>query len=109
MITIKYKDFTILIGETQKDNQSILDDAGPDDYWVHVSDYSSAHGLVQNPDGVRISPKILKQCCHLVKQKTNKCKSMKKLKFDVTKIKHLTMTDTPGQVHVELLMRNIYI
>ena len=45
----------------------------------------------------------------MVKQKSSKCKSMQKLQFDVTKIKHLEPTSVPGKVVVRKILRNINV
>ena len=78
-------------------------------YWVHISDFPSAHAIVKPLSIGKFPMKPIKQACLMVKQKNNKCKSMQKLKFDITKIKHIGLTHVPGQVIVHKILRNIDI
>ena len=107
MITLTHQSYEILIGENKEENDCLVKTSAPDDYWIHVADYSSAHGVILNPSGKRIPLTVIKKVCLAIKQKSNKCKSIQKLKFDVTKIKHLTPTTNTGEVIVETLLKEV--
>ena len=98
MIETIIDEYIVKIGENQKENDLLVKKSAPNDYWLHISDYSSAHGVIQNPNNERINNKIIKKVCMLIKMKSNKCKSIHNLKFSVTKIKNLTTTKVEGQV-----------
>jgi predicted ribosome quality control (RQC) complex YloA/Tae2 family protein len=98
MLEIQFEGYTILIGENQKENDQLVKTSDPDDYWVHISGYSSAHGIIKNPNKERIGIKPIKRACCIVKSKSSKCKSMKNVAFDYTKIKNVIPSDIAGQV-----------
>jgi predicted ribosome quality control (RQC) complex YloA/Tae2 family protein len=106
-------DLTILIGENAIENdylvKTAIEEDRYNDYWIHVSNYSSAHCLILNPNNKRISQKILKFCCVQLKINNNKCKSVKNLEFDISKIKHIKTTNVPGCVNVEKIIKNVKI
>lgn len=109
MIEIKYEGYKIIIGENQKENDTLVKTSDPDDYWVHISGYSSAHGIIKNPNKERMDIKPIKRACLLIKSKSTKCKSMKNLQFDVAKIKNVMPTDIEGQVIISELSKKITI
>ncbi len=47
-----------IIGKNQNHNQELLDNAKPNDYWLHLSDYPSPHAIIKNPTEKRIHHKI---------------------------------------------------
>ena len=105
--------FDILIGECATENDALVktahDQHRDNDYWIHISDYPSAHCLILNPTNERVSHKVLKFCCLQLKINSNKCKRINNLEFDVSKIKHIKTTETPGCVEVEKIIKNIRI
>jgi len=109
MIEISMNEFTILVGSNSRENDVLVKESDPEDYWIHISDFPSAHAIVKPQLTGRFPLSPIKQACLLVKQKNNKCKTMRKLKFDITKIKHIRPTTVPGQVVVQKILRNINI
>jgi len=109
MIEIEYEGYTIIIGENQKENDTLVKTSEPDDYWVHISGYSSAHGIIKNPNKERLDIKPIKRACLLIKSKSTKCKSIKNLQFDVAKIKNVIPTDIEGQVIIKEFCKKITI
>jgi predicted ribosome quality control (RQC) complex YloA/Tae2 family protein len=101
--------FTILVGNNSRENDILVRESAAEDYWVHISDFPSAHAIVKVQTAGKFPLKPIKQACLMVKQKSNKCKSMQKLKFDITKIKHIEPTTIAGQVVVKKVLRNINI
>ena len=102
-------EFTILVGSNRKENDTLVRESDPEDYWIHISDFPSAHAIVKVQSVGKFPLKPIKQACIMIKQKSNKCKSMQKLKFDITKIKHINPTTVPGQVDAQKILRNINI
>ena len=102
-------EFTILVGSNRKENDTLVRESDPEDYWIHISDFPSAHAIVKVQSVGKFPLKPIKQACLIVKQKNNKCKTMRKLKFDITKIKHIKPTTVPGQVDIHKILRNINI
>ena len=101
--------FTISVGGNSDDNDTLVRQSEPEDYWVHISDFPSAHAVIKPRTAGKFPLRPIKKACLMVKQKSSKCKSMQKLQFDVTKIKHLEPTSVPGKVVVRKLLRNINV
>jgi predicted ribosome quality control (RQC) complex YloA/Tae2 family protein len=48
--TVRIDDREILIGKGARENDELtFDVAGPEDFWLHVADYSGSHVVVRNP------------------------------------------------------------
>jgi|TARA_R110002073_G_scaffold47550_1_gene128777 predicted ribosome quality control (RQC) complex YloA/Tae2 family protein len=90
--------FTILIGQNAHENDELVRNSEPNDWWLHISRGSSAHGVIKNPNNSRVPHKILKYCCRNIKHFNN---AGKKIEFDVTKIKNVIPTDIPGRVNLK--------
>ena len=109
MIETRMDEFTILVGSNSKENDALVRESNPEDYWIHISDFPSAHAIVKVQSAGKFPLKPIKQACVMIKQRSNKCKSMRKLKFDITRIKNIEPTDVLGQVIVQKVLRNISI
>jgi len=108
MIVVLFQDYTIQIGKSKKENDKLITDASENDYWLHLSDYPSGHGIIQNPFNQKIPRKVLKHACVLIKQHS-KYKSERKVSIDITLIKHISKTKRLGEVIVEKILRKIII
>jgi predicted ribosome quality control (RQC) complex YloA/Tae2 family protein len=104
-----FEGYTILIGENKKENDILVKTSDPDDYWIHISGYSSPHGIIKNPNKERIDIKPIKRTCLLIKSRSTKCKSMKNVIFDVARIKNVIPTDIEGQVTITEFCKKITI
>lgn len=100
MIDTKYRGYTIYVGENAEENDAIVQQSAPSDIWAHISEYPSAHGVICNPSGTKVPHTVIKRVCCIIKTKSNKCKSMKNLKFDICKIIDVKPTDTSGMVTI---------
>lgn len=94
------------IGKDKADNHRLLLLAEPNDWWVHAADYCSAHGWIKSD---RFPRKQIKQMCRIIKEKSSRLKTMKRVKFDISKRKHLRFTNVEGEVEVRKILRVIYI
>lgn len=108
MLEITFKDHKIIIGKNQDENDQLVKNAEPNDYWLHLSNYPSPHVIIQNPNKKRIDNKILKQAAYQLKI-NSKYKNIQNLDVDITKIKHIQQTNTLGMVIVNQLLKNIKI
>lgn len=108
MIVVLFQGYTIQIGKNKNENDQLITDASENDYWLHLSDYPSGHGIIQNPLNQKIPRKVLKRACVLIKQHS-KYKSERKISVDVTLIKHISKTERLGEVIVEKILRKIII
>jgi predicted ribosome quality control (RQC) complex YloA/Tae2 family protein len=55
--TVTVDGFEILIGRNSRENDMLtFHVAGPDDFWMHVADYSGSHVVVRNPGKVKALP-----------------------------------------------------
>ncbi len=106
MIEEQFRDYTIKIGRNKEENDDLVRNAEPDDYWLHVSDYPSPHCIIINPTKKRIHQKILKHAAYLTK-KYSKYSNIAKLDIDVTRIKFIETTDKKGLVNVSNIIKVI--
>ena len=100
---------TFLVGRTQGDNARLVAGANPNDWWVHADDYPSAHGIVSASANGRFPRKAVKACCLQIKKGSGKLKSIDRLAFVVTKVKHVSSTNVPGQVTVRRVLRTVRV
>ena len=108
MIEESYCDYTIRLGKNAKENDTLVNEASPEDYWLHLSQYPSGHAVVSNPLKGRVPVKVLKRAACLVKQHS-KYASNKKLECDVTKIKYVASTNCRGRVTISKFLRCIKV
>ena len=108
MIEITFKQHKIIIGKNQDENDQIITDAEPDDYWLHLSDFPSPHVIIKNPSKIKINHKIIKQAAYQLKI-NSKYRKVENLNIDITKIKHLKKTNIKGMVIINEMLKNISI
>ena len=72
-------DYVILIGSDREDNEAVLDNANPNDVWMHLDDHSSAHAVIQTSG--RITHKMLKHAARLIKASSKFKRSDDKLSY----------------------------
>ena len=107
MITFSHQDYEVLIGENKEENDSLVRESDDKDYWIHISEYPSAHGVIRNPSKKRVPLQVIKRVCVFIKERSSKCKSMKKLLFDVARIEHVKPTEKVGQVSVKQFVKQV--
>ena len=100
---------TFVVGRTQGDNARLVAGAGPNDWWVHADECPSAHGIVAASENGRFPRKAVKACCLQIKKGSPKLKSIDRLAFVVTKVKHIAPTNVPGQVTVHRVLRTVRV
>jgi predicted ribosome quality control (RQC) complex YloA/Tae2 family protein len=108
MTEINFKNYKILIGRNQEENDILINNASPEDYWLHLSNYPSPHVIIQNPTKKKIHNKVLKQAAYQLKIHS-KYRKLKNIEIDITKIKHLQTTNKPGMVLITNIIKNIKI
>lgn len=95
------KDIPYSIGKNAEHNSEIISLSSPDDLWFHLDNYPSAHVILHIPDGILLNKKnkhkIIVQGAVLCKANSNK-KSDKNVCISYAPIKHVHLTDIPGQV-----------
>ena len=106
MIEEVFKNYTIKLGRNQDENDELVKNAEPDDYWLHVSNHPSPHCIIVNPSKKRIHQKIIKHAAYLTK-KYYKYANIAKLDIDVTRIKFIETTDKKGLVNVSNIIKII--
>jgi predicted ribosome quality control (RQC) complex YloA/Tae2 family protein len=91
------------IGQSQDENHSLLDLAKPEDFWFHLGSISSAHVIGVVPKGIprKQLSYIVKRGALLCKQHTAKVASKSHVAVIYTRVRHVTKTETPGEVITE--------
>jgi predicted ribosome quality control (RQC) complex YloA/Tae2 family protein len=82
------------IGQNAKENHQLIDNADKDDWWFHLSEYSSCHCIVEKID---ISKIEILYAATLVKDNSKYINS-KKVKICYTQVKNIKKTKNPGEV-----------
>lgn len=92
------------IGRGKEDNFRIIDIASPNDIWIHSSENSSSHVIINIPNDIKFSKKqlriIVKKGAAFCKQYTNKIRDKKNVEFIYTKVKNVVKTEKLGEVRI---------
>ena len=86
---------TCVLGETAKENWSIIDDSKGDFIWMHLNSFPSGHIIIQSDE---INNDILFKAGNLCRQNT-KYRDVPNLKVCYTKVSNLIKGEKPGSVH----------
>lgn len=94
---------TYYIGQSRDENHGLLDLAKPEDFWFHLGNTSSAHVIGVVPPGIprKQLSYIVKRGALLCKQHTAKVASKSHVAVIYTRVRHVTKTETPGEVLTE--------
>lgn len=92
-----FENVNFILGENAKDNHDIIDNADPNDWWFHLSNYPSAHCIVEK-DKLENADKIF--ACQLIFSKSKHVHSNKKSKYIYTQIKNIKKTKKLGEVKI---------
>lgn len=91
------KEYDILIGESQNDNNDIIKSCNPNDTWFHLDKISSPHIILKN-GGDKIPKRYFNQiACMFSEYKSH---LPKRYSVIYTELKNIKLTDTPGKVTV---------
>ena len=108
MIETQFRGYTIIIGNNENDNDSLITKSSSEDYWLHLSDYPSPHCIINNPSGKRVHAKVINHAAYLTKKYSNYT-AIKKIKVDVTRIKYIKKTEKKGLVTVTHILKVLNI
>ena len=89
------KEFTILIGESAKENTQLIKDSNPDDLWFHFENVSSPHIILECGTHFIQKNYINEVARKLFKYKKNVPRNESVI---YTEIKNVTLTKTDGLV-----------
>ena len=84
-----------VLGENSKDNHEIIDNADSNDWWFHLSDFPSAHCIIEKEE---IDNQDKLYACMLIAEKSKYAKGKNKLKYCYTQVKNIKKTKNPGEV-----------
>jgi predicted ribosome quality control (RQC) complex YloA/Tae2 family protein len=89
--TFKIDEREILIGKGARENEELtFEVAGPEDFWLHVADYSGSHVVVRNPGRDReLDESILVKAAQLAAY-FSQARNSSKVEVHYTKRKHVT-------------------
>jgi len=108
MIEEQFRGYIIQVGTNENENDELITKASPEDYWLHLSYFTSLHCIIINPSGKRIHNKIVKHAAYLTK-KYSKHDSIAKIDINVTRIKFIKKTNKKGLVTVANIIKTINI
>tara|TARA_Y100000768_G_C23583394_1_gene498212 strand:- start:51 stop:377 length:327 start_codon:yes stop_codon:yes gene_type:complete len=108
MLEVNFKGYTILVGQNENENDYLVRNSNPNDYWLHLSEVPSPHAVIKNPSQKRIHQKVLKRAAYLVKI-NSKFKKENKISVDISRIKHLEPTEKVGTVILNEISKQIEV
>lgn len=91
-----------LVGQSQKDNDTVIDSGEKSDLWFHAADVSSCHVVVKVPVYAEKTQMkyLVKAGAVLCKQNTKKISGEKTVKFHYTCLENVSKTNIPGRVDI---------
>ena len=95
MKSFEINEVTVLLGETAKENWSLIDEASDDYIWMHLNSFPSGHIIIQSDS---LDDTILNEAASLCKQNT-KYRNLSNLKICYTKVSNLIKGEKVGSVH----------
>jgi predicted ribosome quality control (RQC) complex YloA/Tae2 family protein len=105
----------LYMGRDKHENEVLIKNAWPEDVWFHVDKESSAHVYIRLPRGShksgdpewykRIHPKVVEDCCQLVKANSIKGNKLDNVSVVFTPASNLKKTASMeiGQVKITVL------
>lgn len=94
------KKTTFRLGKNQIENDELITDADPNDWWFHLDGSPSGHCIVEINVGDSLLGEDIGFACDLIKSNCKLKNHNKKLKYVYTQIKNLTKTKIKGLVNV---------
>jgi hypothetical protein len=102
-----------ILGNNAKGNHVIIDQADPNDWWVHSEGMPSAHCIIEKDvvsendliyaaNLIRPKHKNITDDTHKNKKQIKQIKQGDASVFIYTQIKHICKTKTPGQVKLKI-------
>ena len=102
MKIINTKTVKIILGKNAKDNAQMIHkytSINDNFHWCHASEFPSAHAIICSEKPNR---KDIKKACLLIKETNNKLVGIRRLEFDVVKLKHIKPDNKIlGLVHLQ--------
>jgi len=95
------------VGRNAAQNDDLVRSGGPEDLWIHMRDYPSAHGLLRGPKKAKPTETQITFCCQVVaqlsKSKKKSFQEGEKFDFIITPKKFVKKKRgmAPGSVIVE--------
>ena len=89
--TLKVEDREILVGRTGRENDELtFEVAAPEDFWLHVAEYSGSHVVVRNPSKEKeLNQEVLVKAAQLAAF-FSQARNSSKVEVHYTKRKHVT-------------------
>jgi len=91
------KEYNLVIGQTQKENDTIIKSSQQNDIWFHLEKISGPHFILEN-NGDKIPKRYLNHIGTLFREYKSKLPNRYSVIY--TEIKNVKLTDTLGMVNV---------
>lgn len=100
---IENVEYTIKIGQNSKENWNLIDNSEPDDLWIHLDDYPSAHVIISkkyNIQNVNVNypNQIIMIASNYCKSCSKYCKNLHNVKIIYTLLKNIKKGKEIGSV-----------
>lgn len=94
MKTYSFENYTIRIGQSDKENTALVRSSDPFDLWFHVHDHPSAHVIVSQDlstsTEIEYSPEVIREAARLCAEHS-KLKHAKNVKISYTEIGNVSL------------------
>ena len=106
MLTITTDEGNIVkLGQSQKENQQLLDEADPTWIWFHADKFSSGHAIIETSTPTK---QEIYQIANLVKERC-KLKNCRKGTIIYCPVKNLKGTGVPGEVDLKRRPKSVVV
>ena len=93
MKTYAIDDMRFIVGTNAGENAYMVAMAKPYHVWFHLSDFPSPHGILEVPEGYKISGETMEKCALLVKT-NSKHKNAQRVSIDTLEIRYVEPVKT---------------
>ena len=105
LIITTYQDNIVKIGESQKENQQIIDEANPTWIWFHADKLPSGHAIIETNKPTK---QEIYQIANFVRERC-KLKYYRKGTIIFCPVKNLKSTGVPGEVELKRRPKSVVV
>lgn len=108
---LRFDGVTARIGKDAHSNTALIRMADPTDVWIHITNQSGPHCVIEAAIH-QVSDDMIRECCaHMKPDRLSNNPSSKNTEFTVTQISNLLPTKNPGEMVIldDSLVRKIFV
>lgn len=108
---LRFDGVTARIGKDAHSNTTLVRMADPTDVWIHITNRSGPHCVIEAATHQVTDDMICECCAHMKPARLSSGLSSKKIEFTVTQISNLLSTKNPGEMIIldDSLVRKVFV